>query len=139
MKGFALAVILGFFALIILVAVGANNSTLAPSSASAATKPKTPAVKAAETKRFETCRAKLKKAQELEMLYDLKWNDPSIEPRVVAGPTFFQVPIDAKEGFAQTVNCFLTAGEKGTYLNFDVLDWRTGNKIGRFSYGKFSM
>lgn len=95
-------------------------------------------VSAAGDKRFETCRVKLIQAQKVDLLHDLDWKPPK-EPNVVAGPTFFTIPIDAKEGFAETVNCFLMAGESGKYINFDVLDWRTGKSVGRYSYGKFKM
>jgi hypothetical protein len=94
--------------------------------------------KAAADGRFEACRAKLKKAQALRMLHDLDWQLPS-EPRVVAGPTFFSVAIDAKEGFAETVNCFLVAGEQDKCVNFSVLDWKTGLQVGRFENCRFVM
>ncbi|MEM5296935.1 hypothetical protein VSR82_21715 [Burkholderia sp. JPY481] len=93
---------------------------------------------AASDKQFEVCRSKLKQAQKLEMLYDLDWKPPR-EPKVVAGPTFSKVGIDAKEGFAETVNCFLMAGQSGKYVNFDVLDWRTGKSVGRYSNGVLRM
>lgn len=89
-------------------------------------------------KNFETCRGKLKAAQKLDVLYAFDWKLPK-EPYVVAGPTFFKIPIDAKEGFAETVNCFLTAGDASIVVNFDILDWRTGKKVGRFSSGKLRM
>lgn len=93
---------------------------------------------AADDARFETCKAKLIQAQKLDLLYDMDWKPPK-EPKVVVGPTFFTIPIDAKEGFVETVNCFLMAGDRGKYINFDVLDWRTGKSVGRYSYGKFKM
>lgn len=93
---------------------------------------------AAGDKEFEICRKKLKQAQKLDMLYDLDWKLPK-EPRVVVGPTFFKVPIDAKEGFIETVNCFLTAGDSGKCVNFDVLHWQTGKAVGRFSNCRFRM
>jgi hypothetical protein len=85
---------------------------------------------------FEECRSKLKKLQQLDVLYDLDWKAPH-EPRVVVGPTFFNLPIDAKEQFAKTVNCFLMAGDTSDCLNFDVLHWRTGKAVGRFSLCKY--
>jgi hypothetical protein len=85
-----------------------------------------------EDKRFEQCRAKLKKAQKLEVLYDLKI-DPL--PRVVIGPTFYSIPLDAKQGFADTVNCFLMTG-KDEYINFDLLDYRTGHIVAQYSAGQ---
>lgn len=80
---------------------------------------------------FEVCRNKLKQAQQMDLLQALDWKAPQ-EPRVVVGPTFDKIPIDAKEGFIETVNCFLMAGEAGKCVNFDVLDGRTGKAVGRF-------
>jgi hypothetical protein len=87
---------------------------------------------------FEQCRAKLVLAQKLGMLYDLDWK-PHSEPYVVVGATFMEVPIDAKEGLATTVNCFLMAGDTGKCMNFDVLHWQTGKAIGRFENCRFRM
>lgn len=72
---------------------------------------------------LEACRSKLKQAQKLEVLRDLKWQGPVL--RVVAGPTYYRMPFDAKEGFADTVNCFAMAG-KSDCLSFDILHWSTG-------------
>ena len=87
-------------------------------------------------KRFEGCREKLKKAQQLEALYDLEWKRAM--PKVVVGPTFYSIPIDAKQGLADTVNCFLMAG-KSNYIDFDVLDWQTGKRVAEYSRGKPKM
>lgn len=92
----------------------------------------------ADDARFEKCKAKLVKASEIGVLYAFDWKPPK-EPYVVAGATFIGMPIDAKEGFADTVNCFLMAGESGKYINFDVLHWQTGKAIGRFKNGRFAM
>ena len=93
---------------------------------------------ASDDKQFETCRAKLIQAQKLDLLHALDW-DPAREPKVVVGPTFSDISIEAKETFIATVNCFLMAGRGDKYINFDVLDWRTGKSIGRYSYGKLEM
>lgn len=90
-----------------------------------------PLAHAKDNARFEQCRAKLQQAQKLEVLYDLQW-EKAREPRVVVGPTFFRMPIDAKEGFVDTVNCFLMAGEAGKCINFPVRSWNTGKAVGRF-------
>ena len=87
---------------------------------------------------FKNCRQKLRRAQTLDVLYDLNWSLPD-EPRVLVGPTFFDMPIDAKEGFARTLNCFLMAGDETKLVNFDLRDWRTGKRVGRWSYGKLKM
>lgn len=88
--------------------------------------------------RFEACKSKLVQAQKLDLLYDFDWKLPK-EPKVIVGPTFFKIPIDAKEGFTETVNCFLMAGESGKCVNFDVRNWQTGKAVGRFSNCRFKM
>ena len=87
-----------------------------------------------DDQRLEACRAKLTKAHELQVLYDLDWQKGKL-PKVVVGPTFYQIAFDAKDGFAQTVNCFLMAGATDKYINFDLLDWRTNKVVARYSYG----
>lgn len=88
--------------------------------------------------RFEACRAKLKKANELDVLYGLDWKPPS-PPKVTVGRTFFQIPIDAKEGFAETLNCFLMAGKEDECVNFPLLHWQTGKPIAQFKNCKLKM
>ena len=111
-----------------------NHSTAEPEKSKSSQ-----AVTEAETdNEFNNCKEKLVAAQKLDVLYDLDWKPPK-EPKVVVGPTFSQLPIDGKEGFVETVNCFLNAGKKTQYINFNVLDWRTGKKVGRYSYGKLDM
>src|SRR3978361_357282 len=83
---------------------------------------------AKDEKRFNECRDKLKKAHGVDVLYDLSWKVAQ-SPHVVVGQTFYKVSYDAKQNFATTVNCFLMAGDSGKYVNFDLLDWRTGNAV----------
>lgn len=93
---------------------------------------------AADDARFEGCRTKLIAAQKLDLLHALDWKPPK-EPYVVVGPTFSDIAIDAKQGFAETVNCFLMAGDEGKLVNFDLLDWRTGNAVARYANGKLKV
>lgn len=93
---------------------------------------------AASDSRFETCRQKLIQTQRLEVLYDLDWKLPE-EPKVVVGPTFFRMPIDAKESFADNVNCFLMTGATGKCVSLNILHWQTGKAAGRFSNSRFNM
>lgn len=79
---------------------------------------------------LEACRAKLKQAQKLEVLYDLQWKGPRLH--VVAGPTYYRMPFDAKEGFADTVNCFAMVGKSGC-LSFNILHWRSGKATDSYS------
>lgn len=78
---------------------------------------------------LEACRSKLKAAQKLEVLADLQWKGARLH--VVAGPTYYQMPFHAKEGFADTVNCFALAGKTGC-LSFDVIHWRSGKASDRY-------
>lgn len=87
-----------------------------------------------EEQRLEECRAKLKLAASLKVLHDFGW-DPPAPPRVVVGPTFITMPIDAKQGFAEAVNCFLAGGGPGR-VDFDLLHWQTGRPIYRFAAGQ---
>jgi hypothetical protein len=93
---------------------------------------------ASDDKRFEQCRTKLIKAQKLGVVYDIQW-DGKTYPRVMVGPTFFNMALDAKQGFADTLNCFFMVGEHGKYIEIEFLDWRTGKSIGRYSYGRVEM
>lgn len=97
-----------------------------------------PQVTAENDARFDECKKKLKVARDLEVLYALDWKLPK-EPHVVVGPTFMDMPIDGKEGFAETLNCFLLAGDSNNLISFDLLHWQTGNSVGRFQYGKLKM
>ena len=96
--------------------------------------PKKPSPEA--TKRFEDCREKLVRSQELEVLYNLELKRAA--PKVVVGPTFYTMPFDAKQGFAETINCFLMQGEP-KYIVFDLLDWRTEKRVARYTLGTLKM
>jgi hypothetical protein len=92
----------------------------------------------ADDAKFEGCKAKLKKAKELDLLYGLEWNLPS-PPKVTVGKTFFSIPLDAKEGFAETLNCFLTAGQDGSCVQFEMLHWQTGKPVAAYHNCRFKM
>lgn len=79
---------------------------------------------------FQVCRKKLIQAQKLEVLNWMDWKSPR-EPEVVGGPTYYRMPFHAKTGFAETVNCFLMAGQTGC-LSFDITHWQTGKATDRF-------
>lgn len=92
----------------------------------------------ADNAKFEACRKKLIQAQNLSVLQDLQWQKGN-EPYVLAGPTFFDMAIDGKEGFATTVNCFLMSGDTTKCIGFNVLHWQTGKSVGRFENCRFKM
>lgn len=126
------AVLVLFLAVIELIAPRRQEPLAAATVAAAQNQQVSQRSDAEKTQRFEACRKKLKEAQRLDVLHDLDWK-PGRMPRVVAGPTFFTIPIDAKEGFTETVNCFLMAGDTGC-VNFDILHWQTGRPVGEFKY-----
>jgi len=142
--GSALLIFIG--ALVIFIAITAIGSLIkSPNTKSTSSSP--PAVTESDKKakakltmedekRFEECRKKLKMAEKLEVLYDLEWKQAM--PTVVVGPTFYSIPIDAKQGFADTVNCFLMTG-KSNYIDFDLLDWQTGKRVAQYSMGSLKM
>ncbi len=90
----------------------------------------------AEKARYANCEQKLKKAQELDMLYEIKAKGASI--RVLVGPTFFSVPIDAKQGFAEVVNCVLLSGGSGG-IPFDFVHWQTGKRVATWNGYRIDM
>lgn len=85
----------------------------------------------------EACRKKLIGAQQLGVLTDLDWQ-PKRYPKVVVGTTFFSLPFETKQAFAETVNCFLLAGRK-EYINFDLLDQMNHRIVGRWENGRLKM
>lgn len=94
-----------------------------------------PALGMASTdKTLNQCRAKLKAAKKLDVLYDMSWQTGQ-KPKIVVGPIYQNLPFDARENFALTVNCFLMAGNTDKFIDFPLLDYRTHEVINYFSYG----
>jgi hypothetical protein len=94
----------------------------------------------ADDARLKACQKKLKKAQELDMLVNIKVKTGHFD--VIVGPTFYSVPFDAKEGFAETLNCLFNVGESGPKsLCNDIrfINWRTGNEDGKYSWCKLKI
>ena len=91
-----------------------------------------------EDARLESCRSKLKAAQKLDLLHDLAW-EKGRGPRVLVGPTYYRITIDAKIGFAETVHCLLNAGKTGMCMNFDLRDYRTGKVVDKFRNCRFQV
>jgi hypothetical protein len=128
-------VLLAIIAAGILAAI-VRTDAIAPADQTSQSPPqRTAAEKAADDSRFEGCKSKLKTAERLDVLYDLKLQIP---PRVIVGPAFYSIPLDAKQGFADTMNCFLMAGEDG-YMNFDLYDYRTGHRVAKYWAGELTV
>ena len=122
--------------------VASQAAKVAQSSSVTVSKPTTSSEESAAAKkqreeRFEKCRGKLKQAQQLGLLYnmDLKRGLPKVWVRE---PDFDELPIDAKEGFADTVNCFLMVG-RNTYITFDLLDSRSSKVVATYSAGRLTV
>jgi len=124
---------------LVIGGVFVSQTTGTKTTASAPTKKQpSPEEVAAQNAAFEVCKQKLQQASELGVLYAFDWKPPK-KPYVVAGSTFFDMAIDGKQGFAETVNCFLMAGDSSSMVNFDILHWQTGQPVAEFSYGKLKM
>jgi len=79
-----------------------------------------------------TCRKKLKASADLGVLYALDWQK-SKPPHVVAGHRYYQMPFDAKEGFADNVSCFLTGKlPPQLCINFEIKHWQTGKATEKY-------
>jgi len=78
----------------------------------------------------DACNAKLQRAKELDMLYDVGVREAGIQ--VLVGPTYFTVPIDEKKEFAEVVNCVLLNGAGGG-IAFDLVHWQTGKRVARWN------
>ena len=104
--------------------VARDNASLA--------KPSVPSSPKTNNAAFEACRNKLIQAQKLDLLYDLKFEGPS--PQIFVGPTWYTLPLDAKEGFHDTVQCFVNAGGGGVNVSTQYRDWRTGKIVAEVAY-----
>src|SRR5690606_33348608 len=87
--------------------------------------------------RMEGCRAKLKQAQAIDLLHNMTF-DKGI-PKVWVGPTWAAIPIDAKQGFAETAACFFLAGDASKSIQFDILDGRTGKRVARWKFTRLTV
>jgi hypothetical protein len=112
---------------------GQDSSTSAPSSEAEIDGEQAALDDASQEKAFEECRTKLIAAQQLDLLYDLDWKKGRL-PFVVVGPAFHDLPFDAREGLADTLNCFLMAGNQKSCINFDLLDHRTTQPVAYYKY-----
>jgi len=75
---------------------------------------------------YDACNSRLEKAKEAGMLYDIGGRGASI--KILVGPTYFEVPIDVKEGFAKVMNCVLVKGSGGG-VPFEFIHWQTGKQV----------
>lgn len=87
------------------------------------------------TSRALECQQKLRAAQKLDVLYDIKL--ATGRAMVYVGRTFFTIPIDAKEGFAETVSCLIVAGDPKACAQIDFHHWQTGAVVGQYRNCRF--
>lgn len=127
----------GFLKVIgIIIALIILYNVLVPSKKHKHHKPPSPQQIAESEKeaavKLADCKRKMEKAQELEILYNLKFEGE----RAVAyvGSAWFNIPIDVKEGFHNTLQCFLTSGKGGAWLTLEYRHWQTGNVVAKTTY-----
>jgi hypothetical protein len=118
-------------------AAPAANTTGSGTTATPAAQPEAPAKQTDSDARLEGCRAKLKAAQAIDLLTNMTFERGI--PKVWVGPTWYTIPIDAKEGFAQTAACFFVAGDAGKAISFDIFDGMSGKKIGRWKFTRLEI
>lgn len=106
--------------LVAALAIGSLNAAAAP-----------------DASRMDGCRAKLRQAQQLDLLHNMTF-DKGVA-KVWVGPTWARIPIDAKEGFAQTAACFFLAGDSSKSIQFDILDGRTGKRVARWKFTRLTV
>jgi hypothetical protein len=87
--------------------------------------------------RMEGCRAKLKQAQAIDLLHNMTF-DKGI-PKVWVGLTWAAIPIDAKQGFAETAACFFLGGDASKSIQFDILDGQTGKRVARWRFTRLTV
>ena len=89
---------------------------------------------------LKVCQNKLKKLQKLDVLENIKVQQGYFD--VVVGPTFYSIPFDSKEAFAETLNCVFNVGETGPKsfcYEIHFVNWRTGNDDGKYSLCKLKI
>ncbi len=82
--------------------------------------------------RFDACKAHLQKAKQDGILLDLKWAERKGDAHVSVSVSFAALPADAKQTFARDVNCFMTAGEEGQSITFDLVEPQSDRRLGRW-------
>lgn len=87
--------------------------------------------------RFEGCRAKLKMAQQLDLLRGMTFDGG--RPTVTVGPTWYRIDFDAKTGLAETAACFFLAGKADKAITFPILDSRTGKQVARWKFTRLEV
>jgi len=78
-------------------------------------------------RRVAECNSRLDRARRLGVIYDIRGS------RVLAGPVFYDMSIDAKRGLALTVNCVLSEGQENKCTDFAVVDYRDEKTLGYFT------
>jgi len=83
-----------------------------------------------DAKRLKECHAKVVIAEKLGVFTTFRVE--GYQGILVAGRTFFDMPIEAKSGAIDAVRCFLMNGAEG-YLPLVVMHWQTGKRVGSWS------
>jgi TPR repeat protein len=90
-----------------------------------------------DAKRLQECKAKMAVAEKLGVFTGFRVEGS--QGILVAGRTFFDLPIEAKSNAVDAARCVILEGAEG-YIPLVVTHWQTGKKIGEWSVlGKFTM
>lgn len=137
-------VIVGTVALLGFLAVGLlKQREITPAAAPVAAASPAPQAapapvdRAAADARLESCRAKLKQAQEIDLLTNMTFEGG--KPKVWVGRTWNDIPVDAKEGFAEVAACFFVAGDEGRTITFPIYDGRSGKQIATWRFTRLEV
>lgn len=132
-------------ALVFLVATGALAESSGKGSSSKATPAAGKATGAAKPspddqakKQLKLCNDKIKKAQELDVLYKIEAGSSGVT-HVYVGPTFYSVPIDTKQSVLDYVDCWATNGRADKSSILVLHDSRTGKRIGKYEFGRLKL
>lgn len=131
-----IALVLLAVPLIVFIANRADQAA-APAPKPAAVAPVTTAQdKARDDAELERCRGVLKNSQEVGLLHNMTFDDG--RPKVWVGPTWYEIPIEAKTEFARTAGCFFLAG-RDKRITFPIYDGTTGKQIATWRFTRLDV
>ena len=131
-----IALVLVALPLVVFIANRADQAA-APTPKPVAEKvDKAPDRTAATEAEFERCRGVLKNSQEVGLLHNMTFDDG--RPKVWVGPTWHEIPIEAKTEFARTAGCFFLAG-RDKRITFPIFDGLTGKQIATWRFTRLEV
>lgn len=130
--------IVGIFAyMVITINMNMSHSTASTADSSSES---SSTLTAADKENFENAKKKLFSATENDLIRDMsnQSKDGYNGPYIVVGPTWYNVDMNTKRGFANTCNTFFMAGKNG-YTTFNIYDYSDGHKVGVYDFGNLKL